>query len=96
MLEYKFEEVDSALLNSFHVRSSSAKEKINLNKILFAIMLHGTKLVVWRGIDKMPIEVLDDNAHNLTFENDEVIYYMRTVDTTYNSKKVEHSTIFKV
>ena len=84
MLEYDFYEVDSEELNSFHVRSSSVKERINLNKNLFAFMLHGTKLVVWRGIEGMSIEVVDHNVHNFTFENDEVIYYMRTVDITHH------------
>ena len=83
LLEYNFDEVDSLQLNTLHVRSSSIKERINLNKNLFAFMLHGTKLVVWKGIDQMPIEVVDENVSNLTFENDEVIYYMKTEDITY-------------
>lgn len=59
-------------------------------------MLHGTKLVVWRGIDQTPIEVVDTNAHNLTFENDEVIYYMTTQDITVDYREVKHSKIIQL
>lgn len=44
----------------------------------------------------MPIEKIDENAHNLIFENDEVIYYMTTVNKVINEQTIEHSTIIQV
>ena len=34
-------------MTKFHVRSSSKKEKINMNEILICYMLHGTNLFAW-------------------------------------------------
>lgn len=44
VFEYSFDLVDGKLLQSFHVRGSSKKEKINLNKVLICYMMHGTTL----------------------------------------------------
>ena len=49
ILTYSWSQVDHQILNGFHVRASSAKEKINLNKVLITYMLHGTDLWSWTG-----------------------------------------------
>jgi hypothetical protein len=51
LFEYTHEEVNHESAQSFHVRGSSHKEKINLNKCLICYMLHGTKLRVWTDDD---------------------------------------------
>ena len=47
LFEYKFEDVEGMPLNDFHVRASSRKEKINLNKACIAFMMHGNILYGW-------------------------------------------------
>jgi len=47
--EYSTQDLDGPNneINAFHVRGSSAKEKINLNKDLICYMMHGTNLYAW-------------------------------------------------
>jgi hypothetical protein len=47
IFKYSFDDVDGALLNGFHARGSSSKEKINLNKRLMIFMQHGSTLWAW-------------------------------------------------
>jgi len=58
IFKYSWDAVDSfcceGAMLAFHCRSSSKKEKINLNEILICYMLHGTNLYMWAddGKDK--------------------------------------------
>jgi hypothetical protein len=47
LLKYNFERVNRQFLTAFHVRSSSRKEKVNLNRSLIAFMMHGNTLYGW-------------------------------------------------
>jgi hypothetical protein len=51
ILKYSFDTVQSKLAKGFHVRGSSRKEKINLNKQLLIFILHGTDLWGWNSKD---------------------------------------------
>lgn len=50
LIRYSFDEVGHEQMVAFHARSSSVKEKINLNKSLIFYMMHGTTL--WSQICK--------------------------------------------
>ena len=50
LISYSFDKVDHKRMVAFHARSSSVKEKINLNKSLIFYMLHGTTL--WSQMSK--------------------------------------------
>lgn len=57
-MHYTFEDVKNQKNNNFHVRASSKKEKINLNKKLMVFMIHGNTLYYWvDGAEK--IEIID-------------------------------------
>ena len=47
LVSYPFSLVKDQPLTSFHVRSSSEKEKINLNRSLICFMMHGNCLYGW-------------------------------------------------
>ena len=49
VLRYPFTKVNSKIVSYFHVRGSSHKEKINLNKILQIFIFHGDELWAWKG-----------------------------------------------
>ena len=49
ILKYPFSDVDDKQISSFHVRGSSSKEKVNLNKGLICFMLHGENLYGWEA-----------------------------------------------
>jgi hypothetical protein len=54
IMSYAFADVDYQVNRSFHVRASSKKEKINLNKKLMMFIVHGSKLYYWvDGKDKI-------------------------------------------
>lgn len=59
---YSFESVDNKELVQFHCRSSSIKDKINLNKLLITFMTHGTTLYFWNGHG---LKKIDDDTYNL-------------------------------
>ena len=48
-MHYRFEDVGGKenKMKSFHVRASSKKEKINLNKKLMVFLIHGDTLYYW-------------------------------------------------
>lgn len=74
LLSYDFAEIDHEPMIQFQVRSSSKKEKINLNKALTFYMQHGKSL--YTITDKL--KKVDDNVSNLNFMNEGIIYYMKT------------------
>lgn len=59
---------------AFHVRGSSKKEKINLNKKLIIFILHGDKLWAWYRVKG--IELIGENVSDLKYGNDDDLYYM--------------------
>jgi len=71
--------VDHENLVAFHARSSSVKEKINLNKSLIVYMMHGTTL--WSQVckDGTSLIKLGEQAKNLYYQSDNEIFYMTTV-----------------
>lgn len=44
---YSYSDVNNQPITDFHVRASSRKEKINLNKACIAFMMHGDELYGW-------------------------------------------------
>ena len=47
IFKYSMNQVNNSTITSFHVRGSSAKEKINLNKQLMIYVMHGHHLYGW-------------------------------------------------
>lgn len=47
LFQYSFKNVNYKTLTDFHVRASSRKEKINLNKACIVFMMHGNELYGW-------------------------------------------------
>lgn len=76
-MKYTFEDVNFQKNKSFHVRASSKKEKINLNKKLMVFLIHGDTLYYWvDGKDK--IEQIDTGTTSFKYFNDEKIFYRTT------------------
>ena len=79
---------DSSMI-AFHCRSSSKKEKINLNEILICYMLHGPNLYMWADDGKnRGLELVNDGcgihsresypASNLVYISNRKFLYMET------------------
>ena len=84
---------------AFHARSSSVKEKINLNKSLIFYMMHGTTLWSQMGRKGTTLFKIDDDARNLYYQSDDELFYLKTVEKIIKPRdkikiKVEHSTIY--
>lgn len=99
LIQYSSDEVDHKQMVAFHARSSSVKEKINLNKSLIFYMMHGTTL--WSQICKKgtTLQKIDDHARNLYYQSDDEIFYLKTVEKSIQPREreqrmVQHSTIF--
>ena len=91
IFKYSFDDVDGTLLNGFHARGSSSKEKINLNKRLIIFMQHGSTLWAWKQGDTS-IEKIDENVSNMYYQSDDQIFYMTTEEICLScDKKVMHS-----
>lgn len=75
IVKYSFDEVGDKPLLAFHARSSSAKDKINLNKILIIYMMHGTTLYSKACRDGTSLVKIDDDARNLYYQSDDEIFY---------------------
>ena len=83
ILRYSFQEVNNDELKSFHVRGSSKKEKINLNKQLMIFVMHGNTLYNWVNKKDQEefdanedfIEAIDYNCSPFKYYNDEIIFY---------------------
>ena len=89
LFRYDFDEIDHAPLSEFQVRSSSKKEKINLNKALTFYMLHGDTL--WTITEKL--EKVDEHCYNLNFMDEGIIYYRKTTEIEVEGKQIQHSVI---
>ena len=95
ILKYSWSQVDNQILKGFHVRASSAKEKINLNKVLITYMLHGTDLWSWTGKGQS-LELVSNNASNLYYMSDDNLCYLSTEDIIVQNKEIKHSKIWLV
>ena len=87
LLEYKTSEVQNQLITEFHVRSSSWKEKVNLNRSLICFMMHGNILYGWcqaEGGSITPVNHFapdpkdDAFCSNFYYYSDDSIFYMTT------------------
>jgi hypothetical protein len=86
ILKYSFEDVERGELMSFHVRGSSKKEKINLNKQLMVFMIHGKTLYNWVNKkdteefdpDEDEIAAIDWHCSPFKYYSDEMIFYKTT------------------
>jgi hypothetical protein len=70
---------------NFHVRASSRKEKINLNKALMFFMMHGSTLYGWcegDGSKVTPVNsfleepIPDAHCSNYYYLSDDSLFYM--------------------
>lgn len=77
VFSYPRQRVRNKALINFHVRGSSAKEKINLNESLMCFMLHGTTLFVWRE-GKEHIDKIDETVDNMYYLSDKFFFYKTT------------------
>ena len=59
--KYSFDDVHGEILTSFHVRGSSSKEKIRLNKQLMCFMMHGDRLYCWIQTGN-GLELIDEDS----------------------------------
>ena len=92
ILRYSFEKVSSFPAKGFHVRGSSRKEKINLNKQLMCFMMHGTDLWGWTGSD---IKLISKTASNLYYLSDDQVFFLYTSEKPLivGDREVEHSKV---
>lgn len=72
VFEYTFIEVGSKTIEGFHVRGSSSKETIDLNKTLQIFILHEKDLWFWRD-DK--IERIFQGVSNIKYFRDDQIFF---------------------
>lgn len=75
VIKYSFKDVKNELLIGFHVRASSQKEKINLNKSLMFFMTHGDSLWAWKNDELTWVE---DDVSNLKYLSDDQMFFMTT------------------
>lgn len=68
ILRYSFDQVKAQKPKGFHVRGSSRKEKINLNKQLMCFMMHETDLWGWTGSE---VKLISADAHKLQYLSDD-------------------------
>ena len=93
-MKYTFADVKNEKIKSFHVRASSIKEKINLNKKLMVFMIHGSTLYYW--VDgKNKIEQIDTGTTSFKYFSDEKLFY-RTTENVYVDNKVYKHSIIKM
>tara|TARA_B110000285_G_C14900003_1_gene502770 strand:+ start:178 stop:591 length:414 start_codon:yes stop_codon:yes gene_type:complete len=102
VLKYSFESVKNQELLSFHVRASSRKEKINLNKALIFFMMHGHTFYGWcegDGQKVIPVnskaDEPDGNAHcsNYYYQSDDALFFMISREEKVGKRFVLHSEI---
>lgn len=87
--------MDNEEIKGFHVRGSSSKEKINLNRSLIVYIMHGSNLYAW--VEKyQDLKFISNYASNLYYLSDDEVFFMKTFEITLNNKKIEHSKVFKI
>ena len=91
ILQYPFMDVESKAITGFHVRGSTEKEKINLNKVLTILILHEDSLFLWNGGKLISIA---SKVSNFDYISDDRILFKTTEQTQVNQRKVMHSKVF--
>jgi hypothetical protein len=91
VLKYPFSTVVDNMVTKFHVRSSSDKEKIKINKILQIFVLHGEILIGWK--EGAHIEVISQKALNYQYLGDEGFYFQEENIHTVNGQELFNSNI---
>lgn len=102
LLQYSNENVKNLALSGFHVRSSSRKEKVNLNKALICLMMHGNILYGWcesDGNKVTPVNTFSTEADpaamcsNFYYLSDDEAFYMTNKEMKSGKRRVIHSQI---
>lgn len=100
ILRYSYGEVGNQELLSFHVRASSRKEKINLNKALIFFMMHGGTFYGWcdckdnkvtpvNGFSEEPN--IEAHCSNYYYLSDDSCFYMISEEIKIGKKFILHS-----
>ena len=82
IFEYSNAEVQNQKAQTFIVRGSSRKEKIDLNMDLICYMLHGNSLRVWTDDDHDSLEyVLEDDPKitDITLMDENTFFFKKNV-----------------
>ena len=72
-----FKKVGYKQIDGYHVRGSSSKEKINLNKQLMLFFKLKTELWGWNSLS---FKMISDKAHNMYYLSDDVFFFMETTE----------------
>lgn len=72
-----FQKVGYKQIDGYHVRGSSSKEKINLNKQLMLFFKLKTELWGWNSLS---FKMISDKAHNMYYLSDDVFFFMETTE----------------
>ena len=88
-----FKDTNGKQIDKIHIRGSSSKEKIDLNKQLMIFFKLETELWGWNS---NKFERISDKAYNVYYLSDDVFFFMETEEIPVGDKKVKQSTIFKV
>ena len=91
VLRYPFSEVAGNMVKAFHVRSSSGKEKIQMNKILQIFVLHGDVLIGWK--EGAEIDIISQNAFNYQYFGDDSFYFQEINHHEVNEEFLFNSDI---
>jgi hypothetical protein len=91
ILRYGFETVNHKLVSGFHVRGSSRKEKINLNKQLMVFIMHDDELWGWNS--KELDRISQNQASNMYYLSDDSVCYLDTNSIIVGGKHIEHSEV---
>ena len=79
------------MVKAFHVRSSSGKEKIQMNKILQIFVLHGDVLLGWK--EGAEIEIISQDAFNYQYFGDDSFYFQEINHHEVNEEFLFNSDI---
>lgn len=71
------------MVSEFHVRGSSRKEKINLNKQLIIFIMHENELWGWNSKELAKVSDIADNFYYLS---DDSVFYMDTTEISIAGK----------
>ena len=102
LFSYSYAQVNHQPISDFHVRASSRKEKINLNRACIAFMMHGDILYGWcqkDGNKVTPVNCFSEDQNpnskcsNYYYLSDDIIFFMVTEDRRMGSYVVKHSSI---
>jgi hypothetical protein len=93
ILRYPFSMVNSKKVSAFHVRGSSGKEEIDLNKVLQIFILHGNELWAWRGTE---MEKISEKASYYEYLSDEAFFFQEEINYTDKDSKIISNSVIKI